>query len=305
MTRIQRILRKLLLPPPALLVPLAAASAAGLFWVFAGGRDGSAPAIALYLLSFYTLVVWCARLPALVRWARRGPGARLARLPLVRRYRADLRFRGACSLYLGLASSLCFAAFKAASSVLYRSVWFGAVAAYYLALAVLRGALVLGLRRCAAVPPQEQRRRELRGYRRTGWLMLALTAAMSGMVTQMVRDGRGYSYPGILIYVCALYAFYAVIQSAAGWVRFRGADSPLLSAGKAVSFAGAAMSILTLQTAMLAQFDAEGALDRQLFNALTGIAVLALCFGLALHLILHGSRLLRHDVSGRHTIHGK
>lgn len=305
MTRLKAILYRLLFPHPAWLLPLAAGSAAGLVWVFAAGHEGEAPAFAFYLLSSYTLVIWAARAPRLIRAVRAGPVAWLLRQPLGRRYSADIRFRGECALYLGLLSSLFFAAFKAVTSVLYRSVWFGEIAAYYLVLAVIRAALVRGLRRSAPDGnPQACFQDELRGYRRTGWLMLLLTSVMSGMVMMMVWDGQGYSYPEIVIYVCALYAFYSVIMSAVNLARFRGVGSPLLSASKAVSFAGAAMSILTLQTAMLAQFDTDGAFPRQLANALTGAAVLALCFFMAVYMIAHGKRLSNNEFSGRHTGNG-
>lgn len=294
MERIKRLLRRLLGLPPALLLLLTAASAAGLAWVFAAGGEDTPAAIALYTLAFYALCAWAYRAPGLMRWVRGGPGAWLGRQPLYRRYRADIRFRGCCALYSGLATSLFFAWFKLAAALLYRSVWLGAIAAYYAVLALIRALLVRQLhRRPAGETPEQALRREWRGYRRTGWLMLLLTAAMSGMVVQMVRDGQGYSYPGYIIYVTALYAFYTVIMAVVNLVRFRGAGSPLLSASKAVSLAGAAMSILALQTAMLTQFGAQDALPAAWRNALTGAGVLALCFGLSAGMIARARRTLK------------
>lgn len=283
MERIKRCLRRLLGLHPALLLLLTAASAAGLAWVFAAGQGDAPAAIALYTLAFYALCAWAYRAPAFVRWVQSSPGAWLGRQPLYRRYRADIRFRGACALYGGLASSLFFAAFKLCAAALYRSVWLGAIAAYYALLALIRALLVRQLRR------------------RTGWLMLLLTAAMSGMVVQMVRDGQGYDYPGTLIYVTALYAFYTVIMAVVNLVRFRSAGSPLLFASKAVSLAGAAMSILALQTAMLTQFGAEDALPAAWRNALTGTGVLALCFGLSAGMIVRAGQALKR----RQADHGR
>lgn len=311
MERIRRCLRRLLGLHPALLLLLTAGATAGLGWVFVVGREDTPAAIAFYTLSAYALCAWAYRVPALVRWARGGPGAWLGRQPLYQRYRADIRFRGSCALYSGLASSLFFAAFKLCTALLYRSVWLGAIAAYYAVLALIRALLVRQLRRRpAGETPEQALWREWRGCRRTGWLMLLLTAAMSGMVVQMVRDGQGYAYPGYIIYVTALYAFYTVIMAVVNLVRFRGAGSPLLFASKAVSLAGAAMSILALQTAMLTQFGTEDALPAAWRNALTGTGVLALCFGLSIGMLWRSRRILRNTgpqagPQGGNTDHGR
>lgn len=302
MERIKRCLRRLLGLHPALLLLLTAASAAGLAWVFVAGQEDTPAAIVLYVLSAYTLAVWGYQAPGWVRRLRAGPVAWLYRQPIFRRYNADIRFCGACALYSGLASNLLFAAFKLCAAVLYHSVWLGSIATYYTVLALIRALLVRALhRRAADETPAQTARREWRGCRRTGWLMLLLTAAMSGMVVQMVRNGRGYAYPGSLIYVTALYTFYTVIKAVADLVRFRNAGSPLLFASKTVSLAGAAMSILALQTAMLTRFGVEDALPAAWWNALTGSWVLALCFTLSVGTIVRAG----HALKRRQADHGR
>lgn len=44
---------------------------------------------------------------------------------------------------------------------------------------------------------------------------------MSGMILPTVRTNSGFSYPGHIVYVSALSAFYAFIQFIRGLVRFR------------------------------------------------------------------------------------
>ena len=44
---------------------------------------------------------------------------------------------------------------------------------------------------------------------------------MGGMILPTVRTNSGFSYPGHIVYVSALSAFYAFIQSIRSLVRFR------------------------------------------------------------------------------------
>ena len=84
--------------------------------------------------------------------------------------------------------------------------------------------------------------------------MLILNFALAGVVIQIVRAGRGYHYPGVLIYIAAMFMFYAVILAVFNLVKYRKYDSPAISAAKAINFMADAVSILSLQTAMLAEF---------------------------------------------------
>lgn len=56
-------------------------------------------------------------------------------------------------------------------------------------------------------------------------------------------------------------------------VKFRKMDSPILSAAKVLNFVSAMMSVLGLQTAMIARFSSEGEEFRIMMNAITGGAV--------------------------------
>lgn len=45
-----------------------------------------------------------------------------------------------------------------------------------------------------------------------------MNLALSGMVLFLVRQEGGYEFPGVLIYVMAIYAFYAIITAAVNLV---------------------------------------------------------------------------------------
>ena len=72
---------------------------------------------------------------------------------------------------------------------------------------------------------------------------------MGGMIVLMVRTNSGFSYPGYIIYLSALYTFYAMAVSVINLVKFRRLGSPILSAAKVLNLVSAMMSVLGLQTA--------------------------------------------------------
>ncbi len=162
------------------------------------------------------------------------------------------------------------------------------MSAYYLALGALRAYLVVGYRR--RIPA-----RECRCYRRTAWLLFLLNIPMGGMIVLMVRTNSGFSYPGYVIYLSALYTFYTMITSVLNLIKFRRLGSPILSAAKVLNFVAALMSILGLQTAMIARFSAHGEGYRRMMNAITGGFVYGIVVLIAVYMLLH-SRTLRKKV---------
>ena len=136
---------------------------------------------------------------------------------------------------------------------------------------------------------------ELRCYRRTAWLIFLLNIPMGGMITLMVLTNSGYSYPGYVIYLSAMYTFYTMVTSVINLVRFRRLGSPILSAAKVLNFIAALMSILGLQTAMIAQFSVESDSFRKTMNAITG-GVIWLCVILTAVYMLRRSRKMQSEV---------
>ena len=159
-----------------------------------------------------------------------------------------------------------YVVFRIVVGICYASVWFISMAVYYLVLAVLRLSLILSYRHKECID-------ELHCYRRTAWLLFLLNIPMGGMIVLMVLTNSGYSYPGYVIYLSAMYTFYTMVTSVINLVRFRRLGSLILSAAKVLNFIAALMSILGLQTAMIAQFSTEGENYRRMMNAITGSAV--------------------------------
>lgn len=295
MARLKNILKRLLFPPPLFAAIFAVPAFAAVIYVLAKGISG-APAYLSYLASAYALTILGLGVPGLVRSARRWiadhPLARKIRSsPLSRRYVGDIKFRTEVSLGIGFTINLLYIVMKLVSGIYYRSTWFISLAVYYTLLAVMRFLLLWRKR-----GPEGKARRELelRRYRSCGIILLFMNMALAGIVVFMVRHNRGYEYPGTLIYAMAAYAFYAVIIAAVNVIKFRRHKSPILSAAKAISLAAALVSMLSLETAMLARFGREDdPLFRNVMTGATGSGVCLMVLGMALFMIVKGSKQLR------------
>lgn len=288
MKKALEVLQKILHPPKWALFFAPPVVFAALIYIFLTGQNNSTPAYVIYGMSAYCLTVLVLPLPRLIRNAKASVMRRINGMAFGGRYVNDLAFRGSISIYRGMTVNFLYVLFRIVVGIRYASVWFISMAVYYLVLGVLRLSLILSYRQKVNID-------ELRCYRRTAWLIFLLNIPMGGMITLMVLTNSGYSYPGYVIYLSAMYTFYTMVTSVINLVRFRRLGSPILSAAKVLNFIAALMSILGLQTAMIAQFSAESDNFRKTMNAITG-GVIWLCVILTAVYMLHRSRKMQSEV---------
>ena len=286
---VKRVLQKLLHPPVGVTVIVPLLSFAALIAVFAHENRENALAYLVYGMSAYSLAVWVAAVPGLTRRAKAAiMDSKLMRKAAVSsvtgRYLKDLAFRGSISLYQGMAVNFFYVVFRVFAGIRYTSVWFVSMAVYYLVLGILRAYLIVGYRNKTPM-------REYHCYRTTAFLLFLLNIPMGGMIVLMVRTDSGFSYPGYIIYLSALYTFYTMVTSVTNLVKFRRLGSPILSAAKVLNFVAAMMSILGLQTAMISRFSVNGEDYRKMMNAITGGFVYGIVILIAVYMLLHGRNL--------------
>lgn len=275
MRKAKTILDRFLHPSKRIIATVPTASFAALIFVFASHREESAAAYPIFLLSAYSLVILLAALPALAgRFAQlRESLCKRSRLigaisstTFGARYLNDQLFRSSVSIYQGMTVNFLYMLFRLMAAVRYASVWFFSMAVYYMVLCIMRAYLAFGDRRAK----REGAAYEVQCYRRTAAMLFILNIPMGGMIVLMVQTDSGYSYPGYLIYLSAFYTMYMMILSAANLVKFGKMGSPILSAASVLNFVSAMMSVLGLQTAMIARFSSHGAGYRKMMNAMTG-----------------------------------
>ena len=286
MEKWKRICKKLLFPPACLAVPLTLVSIAALIVVFVKDWEETPVSYIAYALSAYTATVVCAfSVKALPGWRKRIKTAVNAH-PVGSRYMRDAAYRVQVSLLISLGITLAFSVLKLVSGIVYSSLWLVAVALYYILLSVLRSVLLYYM---YAKKGERDILQEYKQYRLCGYIMLILNLSLTGIVIQMVWKNQGFHYPGTLIFAVAAYTFYTVTVSVIDLVKYRKYKNPVLSAAKAIRFAAALVSLLSLETAMLAQFGGDENFRRWM-TALTGAGVCAVVLGMSVFMISKANR---------------
>ena len=131
MEKWKKIGKKLLFPPPWLVILLTLVSVVLLPLVFIKGWDGKPISYVVYVLSFYTLNVLSAFLACVVPGQYRKIKQIIYDHPLGNRYMTDATFKVWVSLYTSLTINVAYSAFKLGSGIYYHSLWIGAIAVYY------------------------------------------------------------------------------------------------------------------------------------------------------------------------------
>ncbi|MBR3875472.1 MAG: hypothetical protein IKJ25_01695 [Clostridia bacterium] len=199
-------------------------------------------------------------------------------------------FRTILTSTFALAMSIFNSVLNAYLGISERSIWFGALAAYYIFLALMRSGLLIYHRTKKDYESEGITR--AKRYMLCGILLLILNAALSSAIAQMIFDDRGFSYKDWLIFAFAAYAFYKIIMAVRNAIKARRQDDLTIQAIREINLVDAAVSILALQTALLHTFG-DGSVDISLFNTLTGSVVSIFSVGLSIMMIVRGHKKIK------------
>jgi len=293
----KKIGKKLLFPPVWQMGILVFVSVVALPFIFLKGMEDSIPAYIVYALTFYTLTVVTVFCVMVLPKQYGTIKQKIYDNPLGNRYMTDKVFRGKVSLYLSLVISLLYVGTNIWSWHISHSWWFVVLAVYYIIMAVMRFLLVRYVR------IHEIGTCSLGAWKRAlicACTQLLINLSLSGAVLMILYSNRGYDYPGILIYVMALYTFYALTHAIVELVKYRSLGSPVMSTAKIVSLSAALVSMLNLETAMFAQFGAEMPIEHQhIFIILTGAGVSVTVVTLSIILIVRATKVIRREKYGK------
>ena len=294
---------KVLTIPGWLIVLLVIFTAVALCYTFIYGDNYDIKAYFVYAISAYTFGTVCVVAPKIYKNIRcKIDNSKTVNYVLnhdvTQRFRNDKYYHSKMVLYQGALTGILFAVFKGVVGIMYKSVWFLTIAFYYVSLTGIRYALLKYMKRAESIEGKEGQETEKRiieykGFRLCGWLLLVINVALGGMTALMVIEGYTYSYPGYIIFVSAGYAFYALTMSIINMIKYRKYNNPLLTGAKTVTFAGALISILTMQTAMLSQFGEGDEMLSKLMNSLTGGGVYVIILTFAILIIVNANKNIR------------
>lgn len=215
----------------------------------------------------------------------------------------DYGFRSIVTAGVSLLMSVVFGCFNAYMGISLRSVWYGALAAYYVFLVLIRGGILLYHKKADRYRGAENKREKQIGtYVRCGVIMLVLNVALSSAIAQMIFDDRHFSYAGWIIYGYAAYAFYKITMAIVNLFRAKKQDDLTIQALRNVNMIDAGVSILALQTALLTTFSSAD-VNVSLFNTLTGCAVSLLAIGLSIYMIANGRKISKEEKTQGENTH--
>lgn len=249
-----------------------------------------------YIASAYALTITITGFKSIIAAIKHGVKNNpltltLMKILIVKRYFTEPLFKARVSLYFGLLINLAYIVMKLVSGIYYRSVWLIALAIYYIMLAITRVFLVGYGKRYSF---GENLAAELRRYRLIGILLLVLNISLAVIVVLVVHQNKGFEYPGLLIYAMAAYSFYSVTLAIINIVKVGRHGSPAASAARAINLVSALVSMLSLTTAMIAQFgDNEQAHFRQVMTGCVGCGVCVGVLELATVMILKSTKQLK------------
>ncbi len=198
-------------------------------------------------------------------------------------------------LYFGFCFNIVYAVFKLATGIIYKSVWFGAVALYYILLCTIKFLLIrTDLRLKNQMNKKSVRIKALISYKRCGKLLMLLNLSMAVIVIIIIKYDKVALYSGYIIWIFGGYTLYRVITAIIDARRIRHIDDPLLSASKSLNMSVAMMSMFSLQTALLDRFCNDSVLRRTL-NSIVGFAVCIIVIIIAVTMIVRANRKLNSE----------
>lgn len=285
----KNLMKTLLFPHFAVLLILLPICTAGLVYSMLVLEETDPIRIAFYVLSFYTLTIWCVRVPKIVRRVRNFKKENR----YMNRWFSDVRLRTNVTLSGNVMWNGAYAILQLGLGVYHKSAWFCSLSLYYASLALMRFFLV---RYTLRNKPGEKKREEWQRYRICGWVFLVLNLALSGMMLYMITKNRVTRHHEITVIAISAYTFFTLTVAILNIFRYRKYNSPVISASRAVSLTAACVSMLTLEETMLTTF---GGADmtvqtRQLFLGLSGGAIFAFILVMAIYIIVNGNKQIKY-----------
>ena len=284
----KKVLWAIIFPHIAIVIALVPIAAVLLAYSFVFSDGEGVISYVSYGVSAYALTVVCFRIPRIIRFVKRIKEENR----LVKKVINDPRFRVQFSLYFSFYFNVAYALFQLGLGIYHSSLWFYSLAAYYFLLAFMRMYLLGFVRSNEHGVLLEK---EYKKCRICGIAMLVLNVALSVMVTYMVIVGLPTDYNDIVAIAMAAYTFTALTVGIVNVFNYRKYNSPVFSASKDINLASAVVSMMTLESAMLATFG-DGSMDESkmlIVTASTGFAIMAFVLWLAIFMIIRSSKGLK------------
>ena len=214
-----------------------------------------------------------------------------SKFPVVRRLYKDTFFLAVMLVYPTAGLSFIYAIAYAFMGVTKLSPWHALLSVYYLVLSLMRVDVI----RTDIV--MNGRRKKVDGryiwkrYFDVGALLTVMALVLFAAVSLLARSEGGTRYTGYFIYAVAAYTFCKITAATVNLVKSWHSPTPLLSIIRRIGQADALLSVLSLQTALLAAFGTED-FDPAFWNGVTGCIVCLIILSLGVGMLLRAHKHL-------------
>lgn len=209
--------------------------------------------------------------------------------PVTDKMISDIRYRTTIFALISLSINIAFAAYNCFLGVRAASAWFVTMCFYYLLLGFMRFHAVLFSKKYTDLQETNQKK-ECLLMKRVGITLLFLPIALSGTVILTIKQHHVKSYDTIVMLTIATYTFYKITVAVIGLMKVRKQPSPLLLSIRNISIADATMSVLPMQSSMIASFDRNAGMDFHLSTVLTGSGICLIFLWLGITMIINSRR---------------
>ncbi|RGG22866.1 hypothetical protein DWY56_04940 [Ruminococcus sp. AF25-3LB] len=287
MDRLKKIGKSLLFPHIVIMIILLPIAIALLVYSMMFLSSETPIAIASYVLSAYTLVIWCVRIPQLITAIKTLKKEN----KYIKTWVGDVRLRMNVSLYGSFIWNVAYAVFQLCLGLYHSSFWYYSMAAYYIFLAAMRFHLSRHTRKYET---GEKLREEFVRYRNCGIVFLVMNLALSLLIFFMVYWNRTFIHHEITTIAMATYTFTTFILAIINLIKYRKYNSPVYSASKIINLVAACVSMLTLTSTMLTTFgEADGILFRKTMLGALGSVISLFTITIAIYMIIRANRSLK------------
>ncbi len=197
----------------------------------------------------------------------------------------DYGYRTVVFFICSFTVNLLIAGFHAATGILYKSIWYGALAIYYIALALQKGALLLslyGVKKKHTDDNESYRRAVAKIYTVNGVILLLLQAALTVAIVQMVSTENPADTGMIIAIASAAYAFYKISIAIFNYVKTTRMQNLVLQTLRNVNLVDASVSILALTSTLICTFgEFENMRTTLVFTAI-GVSLVIIGIGVSM-----------------------
>lgn len=191
------------------------------------------------------------------------------------------------------AITIAFALVNLIGAILYRSIWYASISAYYFVLIFFRGGILLSAKKLKdkySDNPLKQEIGKWKIYLFGGIVLSIMEIAMAVAVTQLMLSKKPLQKNEIMAITNATYTFYKTGMAIYNLIKARKFNNPVTQSLRNINFADACMSMVSLTVLLLSTFGED---DMLFLKALVGFTACIVTLITACLMIIHASKQIK------------